>query len=62
MHGIANLQTRQIDVESLRDLIRYAQNFDGVAHDIEHAAGLETGRLRFVQEVYRDLDVDLSIR
>ena len=61
MHGISDFQPCQINVKTVRNLIRYTHDRNSVAHDIDHTAGFKTRRFRFIQEMNRHLDRDFAV-
>ncbi len=61
MNGVADLQPGQVHIEMVGDGVGRAADLDLVAHDIEHAAALQAGRGRLVEEAHRHLDIDQGV-
>ncbi len=51
----------EVHGDEFRDRIGRAVELDLVAHDVQHAAALDAGRLVLVDEMHRDVDIDLGV-
>ena len=58
---IANVKAGDVDHDVVGDLVSFADQFQLVAHDVEHRAALEAGRLVFIREDHGHRDVHLGI-
>ena len=56
-----DIRTIEIDGDEVGDRVGRAVELHLVAHDVEHAAALDAGRLVFVDEVNRNVDVDFRV-
>jgi len=61
VHRAADIEAGQINLEVGRDLIVGAGDLDVVAHDVQHAAALQAGRQRLVDEAHGHLDADAAV-
>ena len=61
VHGAADFETGEIDLEESRHLVVRAGDLDVVAHDVQHAAALEAGRERLVDEAHGHRDADAAV-
>ena len=57
MDAVADIEAGQVDHDPLRDAVDRAEHLDLVAHDVEHAAAAQPGRLLLVDEDDRHRDV-----
>ena len=55
---VADLETRDVDVDRFRDRVRRAHHLDVVGDDVDGAAALHAGRLVDVHHVHRDAHAD----
>ena len=57
----ADLEAFEIDLEERRDAVVGAIDLDLVAHDVEHAAALQAGRQRVIDEAHGNRDADDAV-
>ncbi len=57
----ADILAGEIDGDEFRDRVGRAVQLDFVTHDVQHAAALDTGRLLFIDEVDRNIDVHFRV-
>ena len=55
---IVDIHLRDIGQDAIRDVLGRANQFDGVADDVEHAAALQTGRRFVALKVDRNGEAD----